>query len=294
MGNFRLKHADSFHTRLVDFSSSEPQVSLTGDTGCVRYPENPLNLCALLIRGEWRSSLARGDTIHTWVDMDPYEEHRFGPWVGFRVEVHDEQHGSQNNSFRHGEGSMIPRRLFRRLDDGAFRDHLNWGSRRAGPLMSFSSNWTKAMRRMKRFINEGAQDVVVIAAWLTGLEVYDAYGIACYLQLDNPEIHRDEFLLRGAIDSDNYRILAMFHGTLGLEKVALTVPGWVPFEAIIPIGFARSMQTTLVNMRILRDATEDFLDEIYSLTGTGGGVKLESLLRSIGGIRFPYWETSLE
>lgn len=74
----------------------------------------------------------------------------------------------------------------------------------------------------------------MIAAWLKALEVYDAYSIACYLQLIIRR-YRDEFLLHRALDSDSYRILATFHGTPALEKVALTIPGKAPFEAIIPI-----------------------------------------------------------
>lgn len=87
----------------------------------------------------------------------------------------------------------------------------------------------------------------MIAAWLKALEVYDAYSIACYLQLIIRR-YRNEFLLHRALDSDSYRILATFHGTPALEKVALTIPDRAPFEAIIPIGFARSMQTAIVDL----------------------------------------------
>ncbi len=74
------------------------------------------------------------------------------------------------------------------------------------------------MRRRKKFITEErAQNVVVIAVWLGGLEVYDAYDIACYLRMDHPEQHLDEFLLHGTISADSYRILAMFRDNLELE-----------------------------------------------------------------------------
>ncbi|KAK4242970.1 hypothetical protein C7999DRAFT_18592, partial [Corynascus novoguineensis] len=112
---------------------------------------------------------------------------------------------------------------------------------------------------------------------------YDVYDIARYLRIDYPERHVDEFLLHGTISVDSYRILAMFYGNLELENVALSIPGW-RFDASIPRGFAHSTQTATRGTRTLRDATRDFQDEIYSLTGSRGSVKLESLLRSIGRI----------
>ncbi|KAM9877596.1 hypothetical protein VDGL01_08332 [Verticillium dahliae] len=208
--------------------------------------------------------------------MDWYGRCRFPLQVGFRVEVHDAEHQSENNTFRRGEGSMVARDPSRDLDDDAFRDHLTWGSRRAGPLISFTSNWNRAMERRKRFIEDKAQNIVVIAVWLEGLEVYDAYDVARHLPMKRPEQHLDEFLLYGNICADSYRILAMFHGVLEPENVTLSPQGWV-FEASVPGGFAHPTRTGT-----LRNATEDFRDETYSLTGIKGGVKLDSLLRSIG------------
>lgn len=139
------------------------------------------------------------------------------------------------------------------------------------------------MKRRKRFIDEDrAKNVVVIAVWLEGLEVYNAYDIARHLHMNHPEQHLDEFLLQGSICADSYRILAMFHGTHELEDVVLSLPDCT-FEATIPGGFARSTQTSTICMRTLRNATGDFQDELYSLTGNIGGAKLDSLLRSVGG-----------
>ena len=123
----------------------------------------------------------------------------------------------------------------------------------------------------------------MIAVWLDGLKVYDAYAIARHLGMDRPEQHLDEFLLHGSICADSYRILAMFHGALEPEEVVLSLPGWA-FEASIPRGFAHSPNTYTIYTRTLTDATDDFRDETYSLTGIQGGAKLDSLLRSIGGI----------
>lgn len=149
---------------------------------------------------------------------------------------------------------MIARDPSRGLDDGVFRDHISW-NRRAGPLISFSSNWNKAMRRRGKFIDQGAQNVIVIAVWLEGLEVYDAYGIACHLHTDRPAQHLDEFLLHGAIDSDSYRILSTLHGTLELKDMAVSVAGWTS-EAKIPGGFAHSTQNSTLRTRVLKDATK--------------------------------------
>ena len=178
---------------------------------------------------------------------------------------------------------MVAREPRRGLDDDTFRDHLTWRSRCPGPFISFTTNWNSAMKRRKTFINQGAQNIIVIAVWLEGLEVYDAYDIARYLRMGRPEQHLDEFLLHGTISADSYRILAMFYGNLELENVALFTPGW-SLEASIPRGFAQSTQTATICTRALRDATKDFQDEMYSLTGTRGGVKLDSLLHSISGI----------
>lgn len=104
-----------------------------------------------------------------------YKKYASGPQVGFRVEVHDAGHRNENNSFRSDKGSMVARNPWRGLDESAFRDHLTWKSRRAGPLLSFSSSWERAMKRRETFIHQGAQDVIVIAVWLEGLEMYDAY-----------------------------------------------------------------------------------------------------------------------
>lgn len=207
------------------------------------------------------------------MSMDRY---RSSLEVGFRVEVHDPQHRSENNTFRCGEGSMVARDPCRGLSNRAFQDHLTWRSRRAGPFISFSNNWNRAMKRRKTFIEQGAQNIIVIAVWLKGLEVSDAYNIACNLGMDCPEQHLDEFLLHGAIWADSYRILAVFHGNLELEDVALYGAGWSS-EASIPGGFAHCTQTATICRRALGNATEDFRDEICSLTGTGSGNKLESL-----------------
>jgi hypothetical protein len=119
-------------------------------------------------------------------------------------------------------------------------------------------------------------------------ESIDAYSITCYPLMDRPMQHLEELLLRGTIWKNNYRILAIFHGTLELKDVGLSVQGWT-FDARIPVpkGFAHSTQTSTICARALRETTEDFRSGIYSLTGSSGGVKLNSLLRSISRIYLP-------
>lgn len=139
------------------------------------------------------------------------------------------------------------------------------------------------MKRRQMFIGQGAQHVLVLAVWLEDLEVYDAYQIASNLPMGRPEQHLDEFLLHWAIWADSYRILAVFHGNGKLEDVALSLPGWM-FEAKIPRGFAQSTNTSQICTRTLRYVTEDFWNELYSLTGARDCVRLGILLRSISGI----------
>lgn len=211
--------------------------------------------------------------------------YRWDVRMGFRVEVHDRGHPSENKTFRYGQGSMVPRDPLRPLDAGAFRDHLNWGSRHAGPPLSFTSKWERAMIRMQRFIEQGARDVVVLAVWLEGLEIYDAYGVAGRLQPAHQDRHLDEFLLRGAIDSESYRIMAAFDGNREQEDVTLTtISPRIICTATIPRGFTRCAQFSAFGQAPSRDATVNIRDELYSRTGTRDEVKLDSLLRRISGV----------
>ncbi|KAI1424310.1 hypothetical protein F5Y12DRAFT_461847 [Xylaria sp. FL1777] len=178
---------------------------------------------------------------------------------------------------------MISRNPMRNLDEGAFRDHFEWGCHRTGPFISFFSDWNRALRWREMLISKGGQNIVVIAVWLHGLEVFDAYKIACHLKCPNLAQHMNEYLLHGGIYADQYRILAIFHGSGDLEPVKLSVAG-SEFTARLPRDFVRSLVKLPGNTfgnKILQDITEDVKLEVYSLTGDKGGFRLERLLLSI-------------
>ena len=77
--------------------------------------------------------------LKTFEAMDRYRNYTYNLGVGFRVEVHDTQHQSPNNTFRIGDGSMTARDPARGLDNDAFSDHFSWSSRRGGPLISLAT-----------------------------------------------------------------------------------------------------------------------------------------------------------
>ncbi len=95
------------------------------------------------------------------------------------------------------------------------------------------------MARRQVFINEGAQDVVIIAVWLKDLpNVYSAYDVAHALQFSGRQLgqDRDEILVCGGIFADSYRILALFRGILPPEDIAISLPG-LRFEVRVPGNF---------------------------------------------------------
>ncbi|KAL7959981.1 hypothetical protein V8C34DRAFT_277926 [Trichoderma compactum] len=144
--------------------------------------------------------------------------------IGFRVEVHDENHPYQNCTFN--DGDMIARNPWRTGDAQACRDHFRWGSRRRGPFISFFTSWKAALRRQQLMLSRGAEEVDIVAVWLNGLSLaYDAFRIARDLGLDNLEWFRNEVLVHGAIYADSYRILAILPGNGNTKEAALHIDG---------------------------------------------------------------------
>lgn len=207
--------------------------------------------------------------------------------LGFRVEIYS--YPNQNSTSRGRPGCMTARNPLRSLSWHAFKDHLDWGCRDGGPLISFFTNWHRAMHWRQWHINRGAKDVALMAVWLDGLQVYDAYEIASALGVRRGHIsqHQDEYLLYGGINEDDYRILAVFSGILDPEPVGLSLPG-CKFEAKIPGGFSRPSLglQEITGSRRLKDATEDIMLEVYSCTGIINSFQIASLLLSVGGV--PY------
>ncbi|TRX96474.1 hypothetical protein FHL15_002746 [Xylaria flabelliformis] len=212
---------------------------------------------------------------------DPFARYKTNLTLGFRVEY------NENSTFRGCSGSMIPRNPERGLDDGAFRDHFNWNCRRGGPFISFFGEWGRALRWRGTLIKLQKQNIVVIAVWLDGLEVFDASNVARYLDgPDNPRLswHENEYLLHGGIYAEQYRILAKFRGDGDLEPVKLSVKD-SQFVTSLPGDFVHSLGGLPVNPIITetQDITEAIKREVFAFTGDKSGFKLECLLLSMGG-----------
>ncbi|KAI1399259.1 hypothetical protein F4819DRAFT_510410 [Hypoxylon fuscum] len=210
--------------------------------------------------------------------------------IGFRVEVHDETSPFYNSTFRLRNGSMVPRDPTLGLNRTTILNHLDWNCRDGSPFISFFTIWSRAMEWRKWLIGKGVQKVVVIAVWLDGLKVLDAYSLAFDLGFRGDMLHRHlhESLLCCVISEDSYRILAMFHGTCQTTRVSLHLP-WTHFHAMIPEDFVYYSILGRRPQKIddigLIDATEAIANEVYNNTGERDwGTMLCALLKSIGEI----------
>jgi len=147
------------------------------------------------------------------------------------------------------------------------------------PFIPFTRSWKKALNRRQGLIKEGREDVITIAIRSRGLRnVYDAYEVAKWLGYHSPrsdrrrqlDDHLDEYLVVGGISTDEYQILAIFHGRT-LADVPLSVPGFTG-RAEVPQG--------LLADGIGRTVEEKLENEIYQHTGIRGQNK--QLLYLIG------------
>lgn len=164
--------------------------------------------------------------------------------------------------------SRDPDRLISRQ---AFDDCLSW--RHVGtPFIPLTRSWKKALNRRQGLIEKGGEDVITIAIWSRGLRnVYDAYEVAKWLGYHSPSLdprrqldnHLDEYLVAGGISTDEYRVLAIFHGRT-LADVPLSVPGFTG-RAEVPHG--------LLADGIGRTVEEKLENEIYQHTGLRGQSK---------------------
>lgn len=150
----------------------------------------------------------------------------------------------------------------------AFDDCLTWKHVET-PFIPFTSRWQKALNRRQRLIERGERDVVIIAIWSTGMRnVYDAYEVAKRLGYQSPssdprrrlDTHLDEYLVAGGISTDEYRILAIFHGRTSVD-ISLSMPGFTG-RAEVPYGLLADG---------IGDTVEEKLEnEIYQHTGIKG------------------------
>lgn len=200
-------------------------------------------------------------------DLQSYSRH---PDIGFRVEVH-----GQNCTFD-DDGNMRARNPSRTGDAQACSDHFRWGSRRKGPFISFFTSWNAALQRQQLMLRRGAEDVVIVAVWLTGLSlVYDALQIAQDLGLDNLGWFENEILVHGGIPADSYRILAIFNGNGNIKEVALHLDG-LNTDVRIPGEFIDGISIKSIDGK--PDVTELLRDELYARTGTRDDAKFIPLV----------------
>jgi len=199
------------------------------------------------------------------------------PVVLLRVECHDEGSRKYNKTFR--GYSMVARDPNRPITRQAFDDCLSWTPTKT-PFIPFTNNWTRALRRRRKLLEEGHNQIVITAVWSKGLHnVYDAYDTAKLLgyldgNLDRRrrlENHLEEYLVYGGISADAYRTLAIFDGREEQEHVTFDLPG-LRGSATVPNLFMTDIPG--------ETAKEKLENEIYQHTGLRGNS--EQLLYLIG------------
>ena len=203
--------------------------------------------------------------------------------IGFRVEVHDAHHRARNWTIREN-GDMRARCPARCADATAVRDHLSW-RRTIGPFISFFTNWNMALNRWRRMIQSGASNVVIVAVWLRGLPVYDAFDLARTLNFQSTDVFLYEVLLHASIPADSYRLLAVFCGRRGTTAVLCT--GRLQAEITMPEGFVSGVTISKrVCVRCLPDISERLRDELYMRTGGRDDLKLLFLVLAIVNVNY--------
>lgn len=157
-----------------------------------------------------------------------------------------------------------------------FKNHLLWRPEPTG-LLSFTSNFRRAVRRQEFFMETGRTDIVVIAVWAKDLNgVYSAEQVASVLKYPDEMIrnHYDEYLVEGGIAADQFRILAIFEGGGAERDVVFECP-FYKISTTIPSGFFPG--------RISDNALNDIGNEIYRHSGVHDDWKRDELVKSIVG-----------
>jgi hypothetical protein len=112
----------------------------------------------------------------------------------------------------------------------SLNDRLSW-EKVDTPFIPFTRSWEVVLRRRHALIQEGHQNVVIVAIWAKGMRnVYDAYEITRSLKLlkgedpDKDFEHFNEYLVHGGISADEERVLAIFDGQREHVGIHLRVP----------------------------------------------------------------------
>lgn len=136
-------------------------------------------------------------------------DRRHYPPVGYRV-IHDGNGRRMSPSAGFDiDGNLISRDpCSNTISALMFDDHLSWGTRRT-PFVSFFSRWDQAVRRREWLIDQGCQNLEIVAFDTANIPtIFDAYEVAQqlgypYMSRDrrrNLQYHQHEFLALGWID----------------------------------------------------------------------------------------------
>ncbi|KAL4789464.1 hypothetical protein BDV19DRAFT_397021 [Aspergillus venezuelensis] len=146
---------------------------------------------------------------------------------------------------------------------------------------SFREGYLCAWRQWKTLEEEGKTNIVVIAVWVEHVSgVYSAEKVAARLGYSNTGLdphrklwhHRGEYLVKGGIAADEYRILAVFKGGGPEHDVVFKCP-FYQISATIPSGFFPGRRSN--------NALVEIEDEIYSYSGVHDDMKRDELVKAI-------------
>ncbi|EED18031.1 conserved hypothetical protein [Talaromyces stipitatus ATCC 10500] len=173
--------------------------------------------------------------------------------------------GYNNNTFQNF--NMVAGYPNMPITKEAFDDCLCWRPN-ATPFIPFTIDWGRALKRRRKLIGKGRQDVVIIAVWSKGLHnVYDAYEAAKTLRYRDGNVF-DGHPQNQGIAADEYRVLAIFDGQNELEGVPLSVPGLIG-PVTVPSFIPHTPRGTMKEM--LEEQLQECLRiQIYSRTGIRG------------------------
>lgn len=125
------------------------------------------------------------------------------PCIGFRVIV-----SSGDERYRNNPRSRHPQTYAGTL---ALQNHLEWMNEEPSPFVSLWTSWLRAANWAKSRARSGAEDIDIVAVWIHGQDVYDAYEAASMLRLP-PEKLREYYYGEVVIVdrgwNDDFRVLA--------------------------------------------------------------------------------------
>ncbi|KAF4494931.1 hypothetical protein FAGAP_8925 [Fusarium agapanthi] len=220
-------------------------------------------------------------------------------WIGFRVECHDSkrkyvskqqiQLGTNSRSSLTIECKIVPDNKQGFIEAAA----NNLSQKQApSPFTSLFRSWESAVRRRDYLSKWGALNVLIIAVWLRGREVYDAEDIAkslgyveCPTTPDEETrqlyLHTDEIFITGGIEESENRILATFGGEESKVKPVLISKLTNDKRKLLSVMMAEEVE--LENVIGKGEITKGLASELFRRTGVLAYEKYYVLVLSICG-----------